>query len=158
MAKTGYMNGSDMLLMVGGKCFGHCTSHSVSMNSETKDRAVKPVMTAGITRGLWKEKGVVGLSISIQGDGLVFYEETEFSYSDLVGLWKAGQPVTVKCFERAESGGSTAPDAYLEGSFVITNVEMSAPAQDDATYSISLENNGEPTTLDETKLTEGSQG
>ena len=33
----GYVNGSDLLLMVGEKCVGHCTSHSVTYNSETKD-------------------------------------------------------------------------------------------------------------------------
>ena len=45
---------------------------------------------------------------------------------------------------------------YLEGSFVIANLERTDPAQDDATYSIQLENNGEPTTLDETAITENS--
>ena len=43
---------------------------------------------------------------------------------------------------------------YLEGSFVITNLERTDPAQDDATYSIQLENDGQPTALDETAITE----
>lgn len=156
MAKSGYMNGSDMLLSIGGKCFGHCTSHSVSMSSETKDRAVKPALTQGITSGLWKEKGVTGLSISISADGLVFYNEAEYSYADLVAAWKAGKSVEVQCFERNEAGGSTAPAPYLKGNFVISSVDMSAPAQDDSTYSISLENDGEPSVLDSTKLTQTS--
>ena len=46
MAKTGYCNGSDMLLYVGGKAIGSCTSHTTTFNSETKERAVKPVATA----------------------------------------------------------------------------------------------------------------
>ena len=45
MAKTGYCNGSDMLLYVGGKAIGSCTSHTTTFNSETKERAVKPVRT-----------------------------------------------------------------------------------------------------------------
>ena len=67
--KTGYCNGSDMLVYVGGKAVGHCTTHTTTMNSETKDRAVKPVATKGISAGLWKGKGVTGLSISNLGRG-----------------------------------------------------------------------------------------
>lgn len=39
--KTGYVNGSDMLLLIGEKAIGHCTTHNVSISAETKDRAVK---------------------------------------------------------------------------------------------------------------------
>ena len=63
--KKGYCNGSDMLLYVDGKAVGHCTSHSTTLTTETKDRAVKPVATAEISAGLWKGKGVTGLSVSI---------------------------------------------------------------------------------------------
>ena len=47
-------------------------------------------------------------------------------------------------------------EPYLEGSFVITSLERTDPAQDDSTYSIQLENNGEPTTLDEDAITENA--
>ena len=73
--KTGYCNGSDMLLYVGGKAVGSCTTHTTTFSSETKERAVKPVATAGISGGLWKKKGVVGLSYSISAEGLRFYGE-----------------------------------------------------------------------------------
>lgn len=146
--KTGYCNGSDMLLYVGNKAIGHCTSHTANFNSETKDRAVKPVATASISAGLWKGKGVTGLSISLSADGLVFYQETENGFKASLAAWKAGQSVTVKCMERE----SESP--YLEGKFIITSLTRNDPAQDDASYSISLENDGEPTTLDETKITE----
>ena len=43
---------------------------------------------------------------------------------------------------------------YLAGKCVITSLERTDPAQDDSTYSISLENDGEPTTLDEAAITE----
>lgn len=149
--KTGYCNGSDMLLCVGGKAVGHCTTHTVTLSSDTKDRAVKPVATAGISAGLWKNKGVTGLSISIKSDGLVFYEETENGYKALLAAWKAGKSVDVKCMERENS-----EQPYLAGKFVISSLERTDPAQDDSTYSVSLENDGEPETLDETALTEGA--
>lgn len=151
--KTGYCNGSDMLLYVSGKAVGHCTTHTTTMSSETKDRAVKPVASAGISAGLWKGKGVTGLSISIKADGLVFYEESESGYKTLFSAWKAGKSIDVKCMERENS-----EKPYLAGKFVISSLERTDPAQDDSTYSVSLENDGEPEKLDETALTEGAAG
>ena len=151
-ARTGYCNGSDMLVYVGGKAVGHCTSHTATFNSETKDRAVKPVASASLSAGLWKGKTVTGLSISISADGLVHYDETESGFKELLAAWKTGAPVTVKCMERANDN-----EPYLEGSFVITSLERTDPAQDDSTDSIQLENNGEPTTLDEDAITENTQ-
>lgn len=147
--KSGYTNGSDLLLYVDGKAVGSCTSHTATFNSETKERAVKPVASKGISSGLWKKKGVVGLSYSISAEGLRFYNETECGFKELFKLWKAGKSVEVKCMEREESD-----KPYLAGNCVITSLEESAPAQDDATYSVSLENDGEPTTLDDTAITE----
>jgi predicted secreted protein len=138
---TGYINGSDILLSVGGKAIGHCTTHTLTFNSETKDRAVKPAASAGYSAGLWKGKGVTGLSISISAEGLRYYGEAENGWEELSALWGAGAAITVKAFERE---GDDTP--YLEGSFVITSLEEVSPAQDDASYSISLENNGEPIT------------
>ena len=151
--KTGYCNGSDMLLYAGGKAVGHCTTHTTTLSSDTKDRAVKPVASAGISAGLWKGKGVTGLSISIKADGLVFYEESESGYKTLFSAWKAGKSIDVKCMERENS-----EKPYLAGKFVISSLERTDPAQDDSTYSVSLENDGEPEKLDETALTEGAAG
>ena len=149
--KNGYCNGSDLLLYVGGKAVGSCTSHTATFNSETKERAVKPVASAGISSGKWKKKGVVGLSYSISAEGLRFYNESECGFKELFAMWKAGQSVEVKCMEREETD-----KPYLVGMCVITSLEETSPAQDDATYSVSLENDGEPTTLDETVITENA--
>ena len=148
--KKGYVNGSDMLLYVGGKAIGHCTSHKTTINSETKDRAVKPVASASISAGLWKNKGVTGLSVSISAEGLVFYQESENGYKACLALITAGQSVDVKCMERENTD-----KPYLTGKFVIGSLERDDSAQDDATYSISLENDGE-VTFDETGLTEAA--
>lgn len=147
MADTGYINGSDLLLYVGGKAVGHCTTHTLTFNSETKDRAVKPLASKGKTAGLWKEKGVSGLNISIKADGLRFYDETENGFEEISALWGAGASVKVIAFPRPADGvsGSTDPaDAYVNGMFVISSIEETSAAQDDATYTISLENDGEP--------------
>lgn len=158
MAKNGYCNGSDMLLYFDGKAVGSCTSHTTTFNTETKDRAVKPVATAKMAAGLWKKKGIVGLSYSISAEGLVFYDETEFGFKELFAAWKAAKPVTVKCMERAETGGVPGAKPYLEGPCVITSLERTDPAQDDSTYSVSLENDGEPTTMDDSAITQNAGG
>lgn len=139
MADTGYINGSDLLLMVGGKAIGHCTTHTITFNSDTKDRAVKPEASAAKQAGLWKGKGISGLSITLSAEGLRFYDETENGYTETSALWGVGQSVEVKAFHR---GSDSSP--YLSGKFVITSLEETSPAQDDATYSINLENDGEP--------------
>ncbi len=136
---TNYVNGSDLLLMIGEKAVGHCTTHTLTFNSETKDRSVKPVASAAKTAGLWKEKGVSSMSISISAEGLRFYNETENGFDEISALWGKGQSVTVKAFKR--SGDA---DPYLQGSFVISSIEEASPAQDDATYTVNLENDGEP--------------
>lgn len=137
MSKTGYVNGSDMLLMVGEKAIGHCTTHSVSMTAETKERTVKPVASAAQSTALFKDKGIVSLSVSISAEGLRYYGESENGYEALMGLMTSATAVAVKCFER---GGDTKP--YLTGSFVITKLDATMPANDDVTFSIDLENTG----------------
>ncbi len=142
MATTGeYINGSDLLLKVAGKAIGHCSSHTITYNSETKERAVKPLASKAKSSGLWKDKGVTGLSISISFEGLRFYGETENGYEELAPAWGAGDTVEVEAYKR---GDDTTP--YLKGNFVIASLEETSGAQDDATYSGSLESAGEPTT------------
>lgn len=159
MAKTGYVNGSDLLLYVDGKAVGSCTSHQTTFNSETKERAVKPPAKQGMKSGLWKKKGVTGLSFSISADGLLFYDETEYGFKKLYQLWKEAKSVEVKCMERSEDGDTdTNGEPYLRGMCIITSLQQNAAAQDDATYSVTLENDGEPDELDESKITEGVPG
>lgn len=146
-----YCNGSNMLLYLGEDAFGHCTTHTATMNSETKDRAVKPAASKAKTNGMWKEKGVTGLSIAISAEGLIYDGETEASYQKMLAAWKSGQPVNIKCMQRGES-----KKPYLAGSFIISSLERTDPAQDDSTYTINLDNNGEPDTLDETAFTDSA--
>lgn len=136
---TEYVNGSDVLMNVGGKAVGHCTTHTVTYNSETKDRAVKPEASKSRSSGLWKGKGVTGLSISISAEGLRVYEETESGFEQVAPLWGKGQSVEIQAFKREND-----QTPYLKGKFVITSIEETNPAQDDGTYSINLENDGEP--------------
>lgn len=139
MADKSYMNGSDVLFTVGGKGYGHCTTHSVTFNAETKERAVKPPVKSAASSGLWSGKGVTKMTISVHGEGFRYHGEEELSLEDVREMWGKGQSVEMECFERADS-----PTPYLKGKFVITKVEESSPALDDATFNVDFENDGEP--------------
>lgn len=102
---------------------------------------------------MWKGKGVTGLSISISAEGLRFYDETENGYEEIAPKWGKGSSVEVISYKRGAAGLTvgaegkftpSAADINVKGKFVIASLEETSPAQDDATYSISLENDGEP--------------
>lgn len=147
VSPQGYVNGSDLLLYVATKAIGHCSTHTATFNSETKDRAVKPLAANPRTSSFWKRKGVVGLSIQVQTEGLRFYNEEEFGFKDLLAAWKTGQPVQLKLCEREND-----PSPYLVGNFVISSLEENAPAQDDASYKATFDNDGPPDTLDPSRI------
>lgn len=147
MAKQGYVNGSDLLMSIGGKACGHCTSHTATYNSETKDRAVKPASTeSAANAGLFKEKTVTGLSVQVKCEGLRFYGEEENGMKELLAKWKIGATVELKGFAR---GSDAAP--YMSGSFIISTLEEAAPAGDDTTYNATFDNSG-VVTIDEAKV------
>ena len=143
---NGYVNGSDLLVSIGGKAAGHCTTHTTTYNSETKERAVKPKSTAPASAGLWKEKSVTGLSVQVKVEGLRFYGEDEAGMKEILAKWKAGATVELKGFAR-----SADETPYMSGNFIVSSLEESAPAGDDTTYSATFDNSGE-VTIDETKV------
>lgn len=145
--KKGYVNGSDLLMSIDGAACGHCTSHTTTYNSETKDRAVKPAATeAAENAGLFKEKTVTGLSVQVKCEGLRFYSETESGLKALLAKWKVGGVVELKGFVR---GSDASP--YMSGNFIIASLEEGAPAGDDTTYNATFDNTG-AVTIDETTV------
>ena len=142
-----FVNGSDLLVNVADKAFGHCTSHTATFNTETKDMAVKPAAAvAKSTASLFKSKRVTGLSVQVKADGIVVYNETESGLKTLLGKWKVGESVELALFERE---GDATP--YCSGKFIISSLENTAPAGEDATYSATFDNDG-AVTINEDKL------
>ena len=142
----GYVNGSDLLVMVGTEAAGHCTTHTATFSTETKETAVKPLASvAAGSSSLFKGKRVSGLSVQVKADGLVFSGETEAGFKDILAAWKNGTAVALKLFKR---GGDATP--YCSGNFIISSLENTAPAGEDATYSATFDNDG-AVTIDETK-------
>lgn len=148
-----YVNGSDLLVKVADKAFGHCTSHTATFNTETKDMAVKPASSvAKSTASLFKSKRVTGLSVQVKADGIVVYNEAESGLKTLLGKWKVGESVELALLERE---GDETP--YCSGKFIITSLENTAPAGEDATYSATFDNDG-AVDIAEDNLTTLAQG
>lgn len=140
MAETQeYMSGSNVLFTVGGKGLGHSTTHTVTYSTETKKRGVKPPVNEKTKKALFSGKGVTEMSISVHGEGFRYKGEEELSLDEIRKLWGIGRSVELSCFERE---GDATP--YLKGKFVISKVEETSPAQDDATFTVDFENDGEP--------------
>ena len=134
----GYVNGSDLLVSVAGKAVGHCTSHTATFSTETKDVAVKPVATESPSESsLFKEKRVTALSVQVKADGLQFYKETESGFKQVLGPWSKGETVKLDLFERSQDA-----KPYATGKFIISNIEQTAGAAEDATYSVTFDNSG----------------
>lgn len=138
-----YINGSDLLITLDGMAPGHCTSHSISFQTETKQHAVKPPVSAAADDGMWQESVVTGLKYSGQAEGLVYDAETEMTIAALRKAWFSHEPVELKAFAR---GNATKP--YLVGMVVITGVDEKSPGRDDATWTLSFESAGKPTVFE----------
>lgn len=94
-----YENGSDILLNVGGGCIARCSTHNIQYNSETKERAVKPVATAAKKKALFTSKGVTKMSITAHAEGFRFYKATENGFEECAALWGKGQSVDLQAFK-----------------------------------------------------------
>lgn len=154
-----YVNGSNLLVYVKTgsgnnvtrKGIGHCTTHTATFNTETKDVAVKPpVSEIRSPASLYKRKRIVGLTVQVKCSGLCFYNEEEGGFKHILGKWAVGDTVELELFERpAEENATIEP--YASGAFVISSLENVAPAGDDASYDATFDNDG-PVDVDVSKL------
>lgn len=111
----------------------HSSSHTIDYAAETKDRKTKDT-------GVWAVKVVTGLSASISCEALQTYDAV-VGKEKLLDLMLSRTPVKAKYSHAVEQVG----DVYYEGTFVITSVNDSTPAEGDATYSVKMESSGEIT-------------
>ena len=129
------LDGTDLLLSVGGKALGYSTSCKISTSTETGERITKEAAMAR-----WKEAYVKSFSETITADGLVLTnsDAEKPTYKELKALQLAGEPVIAAYYQR------TGDDAIIRsyGNFIITKLDIDATAGEDAKYSIELQNSG----------------
>lgn len=143
-----------MIVFVGDKALGHCSTCEIQDQAETKSRSIKTLPNYAGTGetdpdllpsegedtskdGLWDEKSVSKRNVTITAEGFVCKDETGSTYDELVAKMDAAEPVKVKY---AHAGEQTTK--FRVGKFLITGLNRNDPADEDSTYSITLESSG----------------
>lgn len=150
-----YIHGSNMIVFVGDKALGHCSTCEIQDQADTKSRTIKvlPDYSSEDTEtdtdlqpsegedtsknGLWDEKSVSKRSVTITAEGFVCIGESGEGYDELLDKMDSGEPVKVKYAYAGEE-----KTKFRVGKFLITSLQRSDPADDDSTYNITLENTG----------------
>lgn len=143
------LDGTDLILSVGGKALGFSTGCKVSTTVETGERVTKEASS-----GKWKEKYVKSFSESISADGCVLTDgdaETP-TYDQLKELMLKGDPVDAAYSLRDGDKRTGKTTGGYAGKYLITSLELDGQAGDDSKYSVQLENSGE------VKKVDGSNG
>lgn len=143
------LDGTDLILSVGGKALGFSTGCKVSTSVETGERITKEASS-----GKWKEKYVKSFSESISADGCVLTDgdaETP-TYDQLKELMLKGDPVDAAYSLRDGDKRTGKTTGGYAGNYIITSLDLDGQAGDDSKYSVQLENSGE------VKKVDGSNG
>jgi len=124
----GIMNGKLLRLYIDGVAQAKATECSVSFTAETREASHKD-------SGGWKESLPGMKSASLSSSGL-HAEDSTNTVHDLYAAWLAGTPIA------ASFSTEVVGDKFYSGLFVITQLELNAPNEENVTWSVSLESAG----------------
>ena len=132
MPSTGPLNGTAVVLKIGGTTIAKLKSNSFKVNAAAIDVSNKD--SAG-----WKEQIYGQRSGSFDFEG-VFAEDGNW------GFTQAYNAIIAKTTLTARWGSGTTGDRYYEASCIITSITETSPMEDAVTFSGTLEMTGAPTT------------
>lgn len=147
------LDGTDLILSIGGNALGYSTGCKVSTSTETGERVTKESSS-----GKWKEKYVKSFSESISADGCVLTDGTDEmpTYDQLKDAMLKGEPIDAAYNLRDGDQRTGKTSGGYKGKYIITSLDLDGQAGDDAKYSINLENCGKVEKVS-TGLTEGGE-
>lgn len=119
-----FEKGNDIKVSVGAVLIGGQQNCSINRETETSDVTTKD-------SGVWSEAEAIGLSWSVDLDGLVVVGDA--GLKALETAWENLQQVDVKC--------GTASN-YKSGRAIITSLSSNSPSKEKTTYSVSLQGVG----------------
>lgn len=139
------LKGKNLMLFVGGKALALATSCGIDLTANTEDAASKD-------SGGWDDPEITGWAWSASSDNLCSADEADsvdVTYTNLVDLWMAGEPVDLK-FGIAKNAsdvevppaGWEAPDKGYSGKAIIDSVKITAANKQNATITVSLKGKG----------------
>ena len=132
MATTGIINGTDLLVYVGGTAITHSTSASISFSMETRDASTKD--SDGYREILEGQR-----SFTIEAEAMTALDATE-GFEELFAAWVARTALTIKF------GTSDSDDQFYQGTGYCTSLSMDSGVEDSSTFSASFEMTGQVTT------------
>ena len=132
MATTGIINGTDLLVFIGGTAITHSTSASISFSMETRDASTKD--SAGYREILEGQR-----SYSIECEGMTALDAAN-GFEELFAAWVARTVLTVKF------GPADVADQFYQGTGYLTSLSMDSGVEDSSTFSASFEMTGTVTT------------
>lgn len=145
MAKKRPLKGKNLMLFVTGKALALATSCGIDLTANTEDAASKD-------SGGWDDPEVTGWAWTASSDNLCSADEADsvdVTYTRLVDLWMAGEPVDVKFGVAANASdvevpttGWTVPEKGYSGKAIIDSVKITAANKQNATISVSLKGKG----------------
>lgn len=128
MATTGKINGTDLIVYVGGTAITHSTDCSVSLSMATRPASTKD------SEG-WAESLEGARNWTMSSDSMVALDAA-YGLDDLFTLVRNRTSVTVKF------ATSDATDKFFSGTAWVTDISVTAGQEDTATYSASFEGTG----------------
>jgi len=132
---------------------GYATNHTLSTSASTISVSHKDLADAG--SGKWDDQNIDTLSWTITTENFYANDAEGVTFADLYTYYASGSVLNVKFGVAANStsgvptGGWTAPTTgdVLSGQVVITSLDMNAPVDDNASFSITFTGKG-PLTLE----------
>ena len=133
------LDGTDLILSMGGNALGFSTGCKVSTSAETDERVTKEA-----SGGKWKESYIKSFSEQITADGVVLTDGTSDvpSYDQVKDLMMKGEPVEAAYNLREGDKRTGKSTGGYKGKYLITALDLDAQAGDDAKYSLTLQNCG----------------
>ena len=142
------VNGTDLMVFLGGYSIAYATNHSLSTSAETTTTSRK---TKDNTGGAWQTSKVTNFSWSLSSENLYTTGvDHGNNFKQLFTIYKAGQPVDVKFCCKKESlinapelGWTPGTSNVFSGKAIITSMELNAPDGEDASYTVEFTGDGE---------------
>ena len=133
------LDGTDLILSMGGNALGFSTGCKVSTSAETGERVTKEA-----SGGKWKESYIKSFYEQINADSVVLTDGTSDvpSYDQVKDLMMKGEPVEAAYNLREGDKRTGKSTGGYKGKYLITALDLDAQAGDDAKYSLTLQNCG----------------
>ena len=129
---------------------GYATNHTLSTSASTISVSHKDLADAG--SGKWDSQDIDTLTWTITTENFYANDGEGITFADLFGYYSAGTELDVKFAVAANSttgvptGGWVAPSGsgsyVMSGKVVITSLDVNAPVDDNASFSITFTGRG----------------